>query len=114
MSTDMDRLVAEKVMGFKIVNVEESTETQTIIYQDEMGMMFEGFFPTTNLNEAWLALDKVCMERDWRANMQQSSNQNKITFINNDDDSLLDYCGVAETMELAICKAVLQVVGEQV
>ena len=110
MSKEIDQLVAEKVMEWKYSYSVGYPEPHTIAYKDEEGKTYKGYSPSTNLQDAWLALDKVCEKKNCRAVIDRNQNQTEVSFKGQMGGNLQHY-GIAETPMMAICIAVLDTVG---
>lgn len=110
MSQEMDQLVAEKVMEWELSYTVGYPVPHTIGYKGKDGKTHRGFSPSTNLQDAWLALDKVCEDHNWRAVIDRNQNQTEVNF-KGQMGQVAQHYGIAETPMLAICMAVLDTVG---
>ncbi|PLS19329.1 hypothetical protein CVD28_02635 [Bacillus sp. M6-12] len=110
MNKEFDKLVAEKVMGWTQIYTVGYPEPHTIAYKDEEGKTHSGFTPSVDLEDAWMALDKVCKDKNWRAIIDRNQTQTEVNFKNQMGADAQHY-GIASTPMLAICLAVLETVG---
>ena len=107
---ELDKKIATEVMGWEVSYTVGYPEPHTIAYKDEEGNTYKGFSPSSNLNDAWLALDSVCQKNNWRAVIDRNQNQTEINFKNQIGGCIQHY-RIAKTATIAICQAVLDSVG---
>jgi hypothetical protein len=106
---EIDRLVAEKVMGFEIYSVAKG------LYENKGKVI--SFEPSINIADAWQVVEKLRERRIFSLYDAWDEDDNKIFCANfqyNDTYHVVDYKGYAETAPLAICLAALKVVGVEV
>lgn len=107
---ELDKKIAKEVMGWEVCYAVGYPEPHTIAYKDAEGNTYKGFSPSSNLNDAWLVLDTVCQKNNWRAVIDRNHNQTEVHFKNQVGGCIQHY-GIANTVTLAICQAVLDSVG---
>jgi len=107
---EIDRLVAEKVMGWEYVQ-------DTDKWWDGDVLDIENFNPSTNIQDAWRVVEKMREGRIFSLCDAWDENDEPIFYANfqyNDGYHVVNYDAYAETAPLAICLAALEVVGVKV
>lgn len=115
---ELDALVAEKIMGWKVVDgwwdmgdgrswpVEDWCDDYERVIQ-------EAFRPSTDMSAAWYAIERVEATGKWASSVNavrdQSPNKWCTEFWPTDNWSPRVISSYAETAPLAICRAVLKV-----
>jgi len=106
---EIDKLVAEKVMGWKVI------EGKGIM--KPIGRTFwrlvDDFYPTINMESAWLVVERICEAKRWRVIMDVNETYTEVTF-KTQMGSWIQAHSEEETAPLAICKAALKAVGVEV
>ena len=110
MNEDMNQLVAEKALGWELLYTVGHPVPHTFAYKDQDGKTHRDFRPSTNIQDAWDALDAVCKKYNWRAIIDRNQQQTEVTFKSQMGGNTQKY-GIAETPMMAICLAILETVG---
>lgn len=119
---EIDRLVAEKVMGWK---VEVAMDGQTEYYDngslaenkwvEDVGMFekdnIDVFKPSEKIQDAWLVI-KAMEEQMFIVDLNVWRDENECVFTSLDYEN--KYEGTASTIEIAICLAALKSTGIEV
>ena len=108
MSREIDRLVAENVMGWKLKKMENC---EAWIDNQNEWILKQMWKPSTNIQDAWIALDKVCEQHNWRAIIDRNQTYTEVKF-KNQMGACSQFLGVGETPMLAICFVALDVVDK--
>jgi hypothetical protein len=65
---EIDAIIAEKVMGWKIISITEYNIPLAYIDENRKSISAEDYHPTSNITQAFEALDRTCQptdEFDW-------------------------------------------------
>lgn len=111
---EIDRLVAEKVMGWKID--EQVSNDDVVAVFDEKGN-WGTFKPTEWIQDAWQVVEKMREGRIFSLCDAWDENDEPIFYANfqyNDGYHVVNYDAYAKTATLAICLAALKAVGVEV
>lgn len=107
-SREIDRLVAEKVMGWEVPY--EYDDIGIMAYTNEKGTF--AFSPTTKIADAWQVVEKF-QKDDWCIEVY-NENEEWCVELTKYNEFMLDdifYTANAEDASLAICLAVLKACG---
>lgn len=124
-SREIDRLVAEKVMGWKLkkrwpdILVWENIEGEDRAADEatERYSVFEGFRPSTDISDAWEVVEKMKIKTAFSIRDVWDENDNPAylaNFSSYDGTREIDHTAYAETAPLAICLAALKAVWVEV
>jgi Phage ABA sandwich domain len=116
---EIDRLIAEKVMGWKIYADSAGYKFWSINEDDSSRIICSvtSFEPSTDIRDAWLVVEKLRETKIFSLYDAWDGDDNKIfcaVFEYNDTYHVVDYKGYADTAPLAICLAALKAVGVEV
>jgi hypothetical protein len=116
---EIDRLVAEKVMGWSIYKEKSGFEWYAVVEDGKFKFIrsVETFEPTKDIRDAWKVVEKLRERRIFSLYDAWDEDDNKIFCANfeyNDTYHVVDYKGYAGTATLAICLAALKSVGVEV
>jgi hypothetical protein len=107
MSREIDCLVAENVMGWKLKTMEHC---EAWIDNQNGWVLKQMWKPSTNIQDAWLVLEKICKDNDWRCIMDvNGKNYTEVSF-KSQMGGWRDGFSEKETAPLAICSAALDAV----
>jgi len=116
---EIDRLVAEKVMGWKVSKGRSGLEW----YEANENGKFEfirsvtDFEPSTDIRDAWQVVEKMREGKIFSLCDAWDENDEPIFYANfqyNDGYHVVNYDAYAETAPLAICLAALEACGIEV
>ncbi|MCM3110660.1 BC1872 family protein [Lederbergia lenta] len=106
---EIDRLIAEKVMGWKYFSPLDEVWTE----DGSLSLKKGEWKPSTNIQDAWIVLEKVCKKHNWRAVIDRNQVETEVRF-KTQMGSCSQNLGHAENPSLAICYACLESVGVEV
>lgn len=106
---ELDRLIAEKVMGWQVTFF-ENINTWEFITEDEI-IDQNDFRPSTDIESAWLVVEKLKKDSDFGLFKDCDDSFFTCEFIFSLNEVFI---GKADTVPMAICKASLQAVGVEV
>lgn len=106
---EIDKLIATRIMKWSYSH-SIGVPSNIDVYKDKDGKRHENFKPSINIQDAWLALDKLCKEHNWRAIIDRNQTDTQVNFKTHmgQDAQLLGY---RETPTLAICDILLDYLG---
>ena len=117
---EMDALIAEKVMGWRVHFrntawwVKAEDEKEAIVKKVGFACGNDRFMPSTDIAAAWKVAEKVGEKYDCVIFRDRDTDKKPYCqFVycdNGDEDTFEEYIAEAETVPLAICRAALKAV----
>lgn len=113
---EIDRLVAERVMGWEEFEDSSGYNWWTLKEDDKTKIIcsVRCFEPSTDIRDAFRVVEKLRERKIFSLYDAWDEDDNKIfcaVFEYNDTYHVVDYTGYADTAPLAICLAALKAVG---
>lgn len=105
MNREIDRLIVEKVL--QLPYIEEEFGLWVRLEESEDAVLYR---PSENIQDAWIVIDKVCKQHNWRAIIDRNQTVTEVTFKMH--MGVCSQClGIDESPMLAMCYACLETVG---
>ncbi len=108
---EIDRLIAEKVMGWKL---EKTFEEDCYLYDEWVSgnerIAVDVFKPSSNIQDAWIVLEKF-KEKDFLYTVQNQMGGDYEVSLTDWGGMCSTYRGVNEFLPLAVCEATLKAKG---
>jgi hypothetical protein len=112
---EIDRLVATKVMGWKIYADSAGYKFWSINEDDRSRIIYSvtSFEPTKDIADAWQVVEKL-IDEGYDINVYNHNKEFNVEINIEEDDKHLWFYGEADSAPLAICLAALKAVGVEV